>query len=323
MNCVPLPLALLLRAPFSWAVVPPLALLLVGLCGRLCLDLWALLRPSCGCSWTLRRRLLCRSRSLPFSVRYLVQLPCRLLLLHSIVAYAWARGRSSALCATARGRFVALCSTVLDRSLAPPLCVQYAVFRDCFAPFCSSARGAPPRPLPGPVGAPPPFVRLRMRASPLVPLCSRLLICSVLCLSMLLCRLRLYCSLARKCSPAPSVTARGRLAPCCSATPSRYPAPGAIFSTPFATSCSAARGALTSRTPWPVGAPPFLVRLLLGALLPVALPLPVALLLCVPCFLVVVLPLALAARGAPLSPCLGPWALLRPLCDCSWALSCM
>ena len=52
--------------------------------------------------------------------------------------------------------------------------------------------------------------------------------------------------------------------------------------------------------------PPFLVRLLVGALLPVALPLPVTLLLRVPSFLVAVMPLAPAARGAPLSPMHGP-----------------
>ena len=37
---LPLPLALLLRAPFPWVVVPLFALLLLGLCGRLCLGLW-------------------------------------------------------------------------------------------------------------------------------------------------------------------------------------------------------------------------------------------------------------------------------------------
>ena len=44
----------------------------------------------------------------------------------------------------------------------------------------------------------------------------------------------------------------------------------------------------------------------MGALLPIALPLPVALLLRVPSFLVAVPPLAAAARGASLSPLSGP-----------------
>ena len=55
-----------------------------------------------------------------------------------------------------------------------------------------------------------------------------------------------------------------------------------------------------------MGAPPLLVRLLVGALLPIALPLPVAFLLRAPSFLVSVPPLAPAARGAPLSPLFGP-----------------
>ena len=67
-------------------------------------------------------------------------------------------------------------------------------------------------------------------------------------------------------------------------------------------------------TPWPVGAPPSLVRMLMAALLPITLPLPVALLLRVPSFLVVVLPLGF---------CLGLWALLCPWCGCSWALRCL
>ena len=77
-------------------------------------------------------------------------------------------------------------------------------------------------------------------------------------------------------------------------------------------SCSAARAALTSRTPWPVGAPTFILRLLSGAVLPISLPLPVDFLLCVPYFLVSVPPLAPAARGALLLPMLGPMGAPPP-----------
>ena len=85
----------------------------------------------------------------------------------------------------------------------------------------------------------------------------------------------------------------------------------------------AAREAPLSPLPGPVGPPPPFVRLLVGALLPVAPPLLVAPLLCVPSFDVVVVPLALP-RLRPcycLSP--GLWALLRLVCAGSWALHCL
>ena len=186
-------------------------------------------------------------------VRYVSKLLSPLLLLcswGSDAALAWARGRSSARCATSRA---------------------------CLAAYA---------------------------------LCSRSLLCSVRGVSMLLCRLRLYCSRgcdaaytsAHGCSPALSATARGRVAACCSAAPRRYPTPGAIFRVSCAASCFAARGARTSRTPWPGDAPPSFVRLLLGASLPTTLPLPGALLLRVSSFLVTMLPLPPAACGAPLLP---------------------
>ena len=66
---------------------------------------------------------------------------------------------------------------------------------------------------------------------------------------------------------------------------------------------------MLSLIPGLVGAPPPLVRRLVGAALPCAQMLPVAPWLRAPSFLVAALP-----------PALGSWALLRPLCDCSWAL---
>ena len=139
----PLPVTPLLRALSLLVAVLPLVPPLVGLRCGFSPGPWAPLRPSCDCScycscgssWTLRRCLLWHSRSLPCSVRYLVRLLCCLLLLRSwgsVVAYARARGRSSALCVTARGRFAALCSTVFDRSLAPLLCTL--CFKVAFPP---------------------------------------------------------------------------------------------------------------------------------------------------------------------------------------------
>ena len=92
----------------------------------------------------------------------------------------------------------------------------------------------------------------------------------------------------------------------------RYPALGAIFGVSFAASRFATHGAQTSRTPWPLGTLPFPVRLLMETLLPVALPLPVAPLLRLPCFLVPVLLLAAAAHGAPPTPPCGHVGALPP-----------
>ena len=69
----------------------------------------------------------------------------------SVVAYAWARGRSSALCATTLGQFVACSSAAVGRSSA--LCV---VFRRCCGASCSAALEVPLSLIPGLVGAPPP-----------------------------------------------------------------------------------------------------------------------------------------------------------------------
>ena len=79
-------------------------------------------------------------------------------------------------------------------------------------------------------------------------------------------------------------------------------------------------GALLSLIPGLVGAPPPLVRRLVGAALPCALPLPVAPRLRAPSFLVAALPPALVLVGLRRHLCPGSWALLRPLCDCLWAL---
>ena len=123
---------------------------------------------------------------------------------------------------------------------------------------------------------------------------------------------RLRCRLCLSSRALPRPYCDGSWAACCYSAPGRYTAPSAVFRVSRAASCSAARGALTSRTPWPVGAPPFVVQVLVGAWIHVTLPLPVALLLRVPSFLVAVLPRAPAARGAPLSP--------MPRLGCSSAL---
>ena len=189
---LPLLVALLLCAPFFWAGVLPFALLLVGLCGRLCLGLWAPLRPLCGCSWTLHRLLLCRSQSPSYSVRCFVRWLCCLLLLWSwgsIVAYAWARWCSSALCATAHGRFVALYSTVLDRSLAPLLCAP--CFEVAMLPSAPPLVGCHCSLCLGPWGLLRPLCYCSCALRCHLPLCSQSPFCSMRCLSMLLRRLRL------------------------------------------------------------------------------------------------------------------------------------
>ena len=93
------------------AVGPP-ALPRLRLRCRLSLGSWVLVRLLCAGSGALRYLVLCLSRSLVGSVRRASWLPRYLLLWcswGSADAYAWARGRSSALCAT-RGRFAAYCS---------------------------------------------------------------------------------------------------------------------------------------------------------------------------------------------------------------------
>ena len=225
----------------------------------------------------------------------------------------------------ARGRFAALCSFVLDRSLAPLLCML------CFETALPPS--APPRvalrcgPCLGPRALLRPLCEcactLRRLCPPLVSLLS-----SVCCLLMLLCRLWLYCyrgsaaayASARRCCSALSATARGCLllgAPLLlAATPLRVPS----SERPVLATCPAAPGAPTSRTPWPVGAPPFLVRPLVGALLPITRSrcCSVCFFSWWLCYLVLLLLVGLCCRLYP-----GPWALLRPLCDCSWAPCCL
>ena len=187
------------------------------------------------------------------------------------------------------------CPMLYRTSSLPCSSPLYAVFRYCLAAFCSSARGAPLRPLPRPLGA-----------SPLVPLCSRSVLCSALSFdltapppALLLPRLRCRLCLSSQVRPRPQCD--GSWALCCLLLCRSWSLPRSGCRLPWGF-----RGAPTPRTPWPVGAPPFLVRLLLGASLPITLPLPVALLLRVSSFLVAVLPRAPAARKAPLSLMPGP-----------------
>ena len=77
---------------------------------------------------------------------------------------------------------------------------------------------------------------------------------------------------ARGQSSAPCVTARGRFAAYCVAAACRSPAPCAVFLLRCVATCSAACGAPLWLMPWLAGAPPPLVRLLVGTFLPFALP---------------------------------------------------
>ena len=141
----PLLVATLLRVlSFNANVVPP-ALPRLRLRYRLSLGLWVLLCLLCAGSWALRCLVLYRSRSLLGSTRRPSWLPRCLLLWCSwgpAYASAWARGRSSALCATARGRFVAsrsafpvaplLCAVLSSVALLPPALLLVGLpFRLC------------------------------------------------------------------------------------------------------------------------------------------------------------------------------------------------
>ena len=96
---------------FDGAVVPP-ALPRLRLRYRLSPGLWVLLRLLCAGSWALRCLVLYRFRLLLHSaLPFLVAVPPPALVLVALRrAFARARGRSSALCATARGHFAAYCS---------------------------------------------------------------------------------------------------------------------------------------------------------------------------------------------------------------------
>ena len=156
------------------------------------------------------------------------------------------------------------------------------------------------------------------------------LICYVRCLSRLLCCLLLCCSWgsavsyasARGRSSALRDTARGRFAAYRSTPPARSPAPCAIYLGCCAVGCSAACGALRPPMLGHVGTPPPFVRLLMDVAPQFALPLPVATLLRPLSCAVDVPPRAPPLVGVCCRLCLGSWALLRPLCDRSWALCC-
>ena len=93
--------------------------------------------PLCDYSWALGCLVLCRSRSLPWSVRCLSRWLCCLLLCRSwgsAFGCAWARGRSSALSVTARGCFDA--SVALDCSCGP-----CSILRGWYVASCSTALG--------------------------------------------------------------------------------------------------------------------------------------------------------------------------------------
>ena len=191
----PRPLALLLRTPFLWAIVLLFPLLLVGLCGCLCLGLWTPLRPSYSGSPTVRRRLLRCSRLLPCSMRCLARLLCRLLILRSwgsVVAYTWVPGRPSTLSATVCGRFAALCPTVPVRSLAPLLYVP--CFEVAMPPSAPVLVGLPCGPCLGPWELFRPLCECACALRRLSPLRSPSLLGSLRCLLLLVCRVRLDCS---------------------------------------------------------------------------------------------------------------------------------
>ena len=184
------------------------------------------------------------------------------------------------------------------------------MFRDCFAAFCSSASGAPLRPLPGPAGAPPPFVRVRVHASPLVPSSCVAPLLGVLSfdvivqpLALLLPRLRCRLCLSSQVLLRPQCNGSWVLAAWCSAAPGRYSALGAVFRV----SCfshflccpwdSDVAYALARGRP---SVPCATTRGRFAAYHSIAL------LLRVSFFLVAALPGAPAARGALLSPIPGP-----------------
>ena len=108
---------------FGWGAVALVssALLRVRRHYLLFLGLWVLLRLLCAGSWATRCLVLCRSRSLLSSMCRPSSLPRCLVLLWSwgsADAYASARERSSALCATTRACFAPLCRHALGRSAA-------------------------------------------------------------------------------------------------------------------------------------------------------------------------------------------------------------
>ena len=121
------------------------------------------------------------------------------------------------------------------------------------------------------------------------------------------------------CGPscAPCVTARGRFAAYCGAAACRYPVPWAVFPVRCVATCSAC-GAPFWVMPGLVGAPLPLVRLLVGAHLPFALPSLTAPRLC-----------ELTFEAPPPAPLLvgllrlsrlGLLALSGPLSNVQWAL---
>ena len=341
---LPLLIASLLHALSPLVPLLSPALLPAELLHLIRLGTWAPLRRLCNRSWALRRLSVCRSRWLPCPVSCLSMLLCSLLLCFawepvvsyaltryapcatargrfvvlrsalliaprsvrylpsllwcpllrcsrvSDVAYGWARGRPSVHCAIARGLFAAYRSSALGRS--PP---SSTFFLGCYDASCFAARAAPLLRMPWYAGAPPPLgasARGRFAAfclaAPVVPLCAVL---------------------------------RGCYAPC----------------------SSSARGAPLRPLPGPTGAPPPFVQLRVRAVLPFAAPLSVALFFCALSSAVTVptpallLPrlrcrlcswslcyrLFLLLVGLRYYLCLGPWTLLRPLCDCSWALYCL
>ena len=329
---LPLLTSPLLRALSVLVAVLPPTLLLVGHRRRLRLGSWALFRFLCDCSWTLCRLSFCRARSSSCSVRrFSGPLYCRLPCCSwgSVVAYAWACGRPSTLRAATLGRCAAVCSA------APGWCpAPRAILRGCCAASCFSALGGLLSLTPGFVGAPPPLVRPLVGAS--LPCALPFLFASLLRsfvrrVSRSLCRLVLLCSWG---SAAALAWARGRYSALCATVRARFAdfrcsalgrssALCAVVRCYYAASASIAPEAPLSPMSKLTGAPLPLVRRLVGALPLVAPPLLVATPLRVPSSNFPVLPPALLPVGLRCRLCLGPWALLRPLCDCPGALCCL
>ena len=186
---------------------------------------------------------------------------------------------------------------------------------------CSATLAAPLTPMLGLLGAPPPLVRLLVRASlsvalpllipPLLRAPSRLMCCLLPCCLWGSTVARAW---TRGRSFVTCVTARGRVAAYGSASLGRSSALWDVLLCCRAACYFAARGAPCSLTPGLVG----ILRLLCDCLWGLRrLPLVVAPLLRVLSFEVAVLPPTLPLLGLRCRSCMDLWALLRPLRDCS------
>ena len=240
----------------------------------------------------------------------------------SVVAYDWARGRSSALCATARGHF----------AVAPPLSVAPLL---CVLSF-NVVVGPPALPR----------LRLRYRLSLGLWVLVRLLCAGLWALRCLvLCRSRSLVGSVRRASWWPccrrphnnverqhkeqrsdrewrSYKQQSAHEQSHKGQRSAHGPRQGLQRSPTGTKAQGAVPRLRLRYRLSLGLW-VLLRLLCGAALACALPLPVAPRLYAPCFLLAVLPPALVPVGLRCRPCLGPWALFCPLCDCACALRCL